>query len=326
MITEIQYLELDIANIYYTNRTALRSGKIPSDIGDKFVGFLQDEISDKGQISYSSETYENGNDNDKKYYFKLHSDYKKVSDNYKDALNLEYFISLKGSYEYFQSIKIETTNANFPFWFALKLFTLEEDLTLIDKFLSFQKKHFESAAEYSNFLKPLLNQYNQKLFSNALVRTVEDWICIDEKRGDVGAKNHKPANIKKVICGSFLLKPLYTISDHQDRVSKVFQELKRNNFISKDSSINTFFHFLSNESITKNKRIKWIASNVTLRWFILNLLPYVEYVGKDHWHITIKCFVKSDSSEYTTEMLRKANSSKLGQHELLKSILLTFYK
>lgn len=325
MISDLDYFELNIGHIYAANLECIRNGQITTPILEKYLELLQSEIIQSGELFITQNDLVNGDKNAKEYYIRNRKKYLEA-DTTNEQILLGYFFTKKGGYEFYQNIPISHSNPEIAFWFAFKLFTYEEDLTKVEFFLNYQYQLRNNDSNFLRFVKSISRQYQTTLYSVALVSTINDWVLFNEKRDDVGTKNQKAANLNKVYYNSFLLKPLYTISDHQERVSKVFRELKRYNFITKDSSINTFFHFLSNESITENKRIKWNASNVALKWFILNLLPYVEVVGKDHWHIAIKCFVKNDSTEYTIKMLRKANSSKLDQQELLKNILFTFSK
>ncbi len=339
MTTDLEYFELDIADIYNNISHFVANDLLPKDIAEKLNDHLQLEIVTNGELFCTYEEYLTGDEKYKAYYLNQYDSFKLVRHDVKEALLLDYFFTNKGGYEYFQSVPIKYNNPNFSFWFGIKLFTYEQDLTLVDKFLRFQldKNYSSSKADYLLFLNALINQYNEILYPTGLVKTIEDWIVFTERHllqstpaTQSAVIATKTVNIKSkdIRFNAFLLKSINQDPEFLIRnpncLLDVYSQLTLNSFLFGGKQYLSFRKLLSNQKIPETEKIIWQGAYVELKWFVNILLKeseLLEPVGKDLWLIVTKCFVNKNGGAFSIDQIKSSRGGLENRQQLLRQIL-----
>ncbi len=248
-------------------------------------------------------------------------------------------------YMHQQNILIDPKSRDFEYWFALKLRQYEFSIMDIDDFLIHHLKNSfnEQREEFHKFTKIVCRQYNENLFTNKVVETVNDFFDhyspnnIDNnnlsghssekkktKLNSKGERKHK-GELRTLLLKAIQEDPEYMkATDTIVSFSNVLSALKKSQFIHNDTSSDNFKAIFKNENIDPSNRIVWIGSVKELQWFVKELVyetQKVVVIKNDIWLITIDCFVSKDGTEFTELQLRNASGKRLKRKELIGNIL-----
>lgn len=208
MEANYKYYEIDISDIWSYERSLFLNDKTSEGLAIKIKRKAEEIIVERGEASFSSLDYDEGNESFRKYYSKQIQTFMGALNNLSDSYSLDYFFTNNSCYEYSESIVIDQHNENFDFWFALKLRQYDNKIHLIDSFLDFQlvKTFANDIKKYSNYLELIVRQYQDGLLKSRITNTVDDWLKInyhdnrkEEFRETNGNNSAKPINVDKKI-------------------------------------------------------------------------------------------------------------------------------
>ena len=321
--------DIEIADIWQFEHCQFLYGRTSEDLAKKIINKAEDLIISKGEESFKVDLSGNIPESNWSYNIRNLNDYKRASKTLVGRYEINYFFNKNSCYQFDQEIIIKQEYPNFDFWFALKLrqynSKLREIKNLLNSQLQFNFNH--DTNKLISFLKEIIRQYQSEFIENRIVETVEDWINQFRTKKPISTKGQRKMDGK---INSFLLKavrndPKYF---HQIHIRKIYLEilldLKKEKFISSNVGFDDFIAILSNKEISKKKRIIWIGNNIELSWFVKYLVNHsnkLEVIKNDKWPIALKCFVKSNGTDYSEVQLRQASGKKLDRKEKLESIL-----
>lgn len=257
-----------------------------------------------------------------------------IATNLETIVSLGYFVSRDDLYEYGHQILIEKEDADFDYWFALKLRQYDLGLKYINDFLN---EHLENSFEsnktvFKEFLELVLLQYEDLPISNKVNLQLQKFIDTflkevpETKESKISVKtNKRPRSLGNF--NSFKLvalrsNPRYFLTKKHE-IKEVFHDLIDYGFIKEKSSFCTFEKIFSNQKVTKDKRLVWVGKYIYLKLFIRFLLTAkkIEPMGNNHWLILTQCFVDEDGKELDIIKVSKANGGTKNRIERLESIL-----
>lgn len=114
------------------------------------------------------------------------------------------------------------------------------------------------------------------------------------------------------------------------QLNKLLKELIEKGFVSKQTGFAQILNVFGKSFILKDERVKWLKSNVSLKYFITQLDSkdlIDEPFGYRKWETVTNCFITSSISDFKTEEnLRKVKFSELSSSdkEKIDNILLSF--
>lgn len=342
MEANYNYYAIDLADIWSFERSLFLNSESSEKFAKRIIDNIQTKIIANDKPSFRLIDSHKENKDFKKYYDRNLNSYINACRDICELYILDYFFSNKSCFQYDQSIILDKDESDFDFWFALKLRQYENKIIIIDTFLIYQlEQSFNSDIKaFLKFLKLNIRQYQDTLFTNRIVKTVNEYM---NNYGNEGVKGEDSNNTKGInrlsnkkerkIEGklhSLLLRKVYENPQYLNKdknrkgLKNIFVKLKEEKFIDKKTNLENFRSIFQNKEITNKKRIIWTGSIIELNW----LVKYLVYKSKkvcdiknDIWLITAKCFISKSLIEFTVSQLKNASGNKLERKELLESIL-----
>lgn len=326
MAANHKYYDIEIADIWQYEQNKFLSDKSSDDLAKQIINKAEEVIIKEGEESFTIDLDEADS---RAYYERNLNEYRSSSNTLKGRYKTNFFFNKQVCYQFDQHIIVTRESPDFDFWFALKLRQYDTKITKIKDFLEYQlqKNFLRDSRNFSDFMELIIRQYQMEFLNDKIVDTVKEWIVPNGSKKQLSNKGNRKkfTNLK-----SFRLKEISTnpnvlkIGENRARLKVVFENLKSNDFISKENAFNNFVSIFDKGEVKKKKRIIWSGSNVELQWFVKYLVyesQIVEDPKNDIWLVTIDCFVGEDQKEYTIPQLRDAKGKKLERQKLLKTIL-----
>ncbi|TGV04816.1 hypothetical protein [Flavivirga rizhaonensis] len=329
MEANYDYYKIDIADIWKFEQFSFLKGKSSEKYARELFQRIEDLIIIKGEPFLTTEDYDNRDDEYRRIFNSYIKDFRETIGDFKSRYSLSYFFTNDYCFHYGRSIIIDRSCDGFDFWFILKLKQYDSKLSEIKKFLDFQlETNFTNeVSEFVNFLKISIRQYQDEFHEKRVVETVNDYIDSrdDKKLSSNKNKRKISGNIYSLYLRILKTDPkFFRKPDTIKSYYEAFNKLKKEKFISGNTSLDNFKEIFRSKEISKNKRIVWIGTNKELQWFMKYLVrdsKKVVDLKKDIWLVTIRCFVKSENKEFTVEQLRDAKGKATHRKLLLESIL-----
>ncbi|WP_369993079.1 hypothetical protein [Winogradskyella sp.] len=329
MAANYNYYHIDIADIWQFERLLFLKDKSSFELSQKIIDKAEALIIEDGEASFGINYRDSQDKNEREYYNRNQKQYAEACNTLKGRFQIEFFFNKGSCFQFDKTILVNRDNIDFDFWFALKLRQYDTKITKINDFLEYQleKSFLRNSKNFSDFMELIIRQYQMEFLNDKIVDTVKEWIVPHGSKKQFSNKGNRKkfTNLK-----SFRLKEISTnpnvlkIGENRTRLKVVFENLKSNDFISKENAFDNFISIFDKGEVKKKKRIIWSGSNVELQWFVKYLVyesQIVEDPKNDIWLVTIHCFVGEDQKEYTIPQLRDAKGKKLERQKLLKTIL-----
>ncbi|WP_299244156.1 hypothetical protein [uncultured Aquimarina sp.] len=228
-----------------------------------------------------------------------------------------------------QNYLITIESSDFDYWFALKLRQYQIRLKDISRFLTYHLYNsFNNDKKlFYEFLKMTLLQYEKIFFNKKVSKMVKKYF------------NSALFSIEHTFCKTVPRKPktdynTLLLKSYQNEVfffkknivvvMDVWSALKKDNFISKETSFESFKNIFKDQLVDPKNRVIWTGTNKELQWFVKYLVyesNKVVNLYNDIWLVTIKCFIKSDGKEFTESQLRNASGTLLKRKKTIESVL-----
>ncbi|WP_027393526.1 hypothetical protein [Aquimarina latercula] len=252
-----------------------------------------------------------------------------------ERLNIKIISSVKSTESpdniHFKNITITSKHTDFDYWFALKLRQYQMSLKNIPKFLDYHlSKSFNNDKKHFNeFLKLTLLQYQKIFFNKKVSKMVKNYLntnLVSIKHTFQNNKPRKPkTNYQTLILKGYQNDTSF-IKNNIVYFVDILYTLKKENFIHKKTSFESFKNIFKDQPIESSDRIKWTGTIKELQWFVKYLVydsKKVVDLDKDIWLVTMRCFVNKTGEEFTESQLRNASGNNITRKRLLESILVT---
>lgn len=112
----------------------------------------------------------------------------------------------------------------------------------------------------------------------------------------------------------------YEYSRYQGNLSDLFDNLKKNNFISIETTLPHFNKIFSGKEV-KNL-VRWTGNISELNYFIKCILPYMKPLKNNHWEVACKCFVDKEGLPFERKRLKDQKKPMSTYHLLDNAIKL----
>ncbi len=148
----------------------------------------------------------------------------------------------------------------------------------------------------------------QGVYAFRLNESLNSVIKILERRRISESKTQDPSSQRITRYQSFTLK-------NQECLNDLYDQMVRFGYIVEvETNKKNFVHAFRGARV--DPPIVWHGDIQDLRYFVINLVEedLIYQLGKDHWLVACKCFIKNDKSEFTTEKLRTAHPPKYTDH------------
>jgi len=174
--TNYTYYEIDISDIWGYERDQFLDDLSSNEDAQKLMDLVQHYIIKNNVPNFGISRYDNGDDGEKGSYNRMLHEYIVNIGDLKSLYSLDYFFFNNDCYDYYYDIIIKANDANFPYFFSLKLRQYIGDLFELDNFLTYQfKKSFKNnETKYKDFLRKQLWQYSN-YFPDSIKTIVGDF-------------------------------------------------------------------------------------------------------------------------------------------------------
>ena len=221
------------------------------------------------------------------------------------------------------------------------------DTNKVDAILSYQNIAWKGEGLFVTIVEHGVYNYvlhNSPFDNNARLKAIMDWVtkhrkfALVDKDGNIitdenydealktkSKKYEEPKVTIKNISPSFTLIAFETNNKYfvlkANEVMDVLKGLKKDNFISNDTKLESFKNIFSGKVIKPENRVNWIGSYIELKLAISILMLQLNKLKKIYykWETAVKCFIK-DGDEIEVTQLDKANGKK-DNEEKLRTIL-----
>ena len=177
------------------------------------------------------------------------------------------------------------------------------------------------AQELYKFINDKDLLFQDDLFINYLLEPIPEKLFIEQSKSEIKIKaQNKSSKLHGEQYHSFHYKQYSTAPD---KLTDLYDSLKKSEFISKDTSIHNFKKVFSGKEI--ETPIKWTGNASDFHHFIqLLCLRYdlVEDLKQKHFIVACKCFIQEDNSQFDRKKLRTLKVPKLTADTIEKAVRL----
>jgi hypothetical protein len=248
--------------------------------------------------------------------------------NIKERFALDYFFVLDNCYSYSKEIALTSTDAEFLYWFSLKLRQYDLNLNKVNDFLNFQLNEYSNqlGQDFIEVVSLSLLQHPD-FFSDRLLQTVNVWRNKIEKEAVSLIVAQTDNVLKSSINRPSRAFPKFTWKEHVNKEKQLIhlhESLISHGYIGKIELSDFKKHF--NGIFENIPAIDWKTNQYGLIYLINQLKPYLNpelYKGKDN-SIVIAYFERHfhyQGKPLNISSWRKVKSDKQGiENEFTNSI------